>query len=384
MKFFKTLLKFGAYFVLGCAGGLLIAGLMVVMFSDTDFSEFLSILSSVELSGVIAATVVGVVSLIVSFFLLVIVHEAGHLLAGLWSGYRFVSFRVLNFTFVREGGRIRVKRYGIAGTGGQCLLAPPDLPLEQIPVGWYNAGGVVANLAVLLVALPLLWLDMNPFLREFIEIFLLADVIMILVNGIPLKGLFPANDASNLLAVKRSLGCKEALVMQLRGNAMIQEGVRLKDMPDVWFRWPATVDYSNPLEVSVPLLYASRLLDMERWDEAYDCFESLYSHRDKLMPLYVKEIACELAFAAMATGRADRAHELLTPDLMKYVGAYSGVMSSKKRLLWAKALYLDGDKAKADEILTELSGKRDEFLLRGEVDSDIAVMKALAGQLELV
>ena len=61
MKFFKTLLKFGAYFVLGCAGGLLIAGLMVVMFSDTDFSEFLSILRSVELSGVIAATVVGVV-----------------------------------------------------------------------------------------------------------------------------------------------------------------------------------------------------------------------------------------------------------------------------------------------------------------------------------
>ncbi|MDE5940632.1 MAG: hypothetical protein K2H14_00815, partial [Muribaculaceae bacterium] len=323
--------------------------------------------------------VVGVVSLIVSFFLLVIVHEAGHLLAGLWSGYRFVSFRVLNFTFVREGGRIRVKRYGIAGTGGQCLLAPPDLPLEQIPVGWYNAGGVVANLAVLLVALPLLWLDLNPFLREFIEIFLLADVIMILVNGIPLKGLFSANDASNLLAVKRSLECKEALVMQLRGNAMIQEGIRLKDMPDVWFRWPATVDYSNPLEVSVPLLYASRLLDMERWDEAYGCFDSLYSHRDELMPLYVKEIACELAFAAMATGRADRARELLTPDLMKYIGAYSGVMSSKKRLLWAKALYLDGDKTKADEILTELSGKRDEFLLRGEVDSDIAVMKALAG-----
>ena len=252
MKFFKALLKFGACFVLGCAGGLLIAGLMVVMFSDTDFSEFLSILRSVELSGIIAATVVGVVSLIVSFFLLVIVHEAGHLLAGLRSGYRFVSFRVLNFTFVREGGRIRVKRYGIAGTGGQCLLAPPDLPLEQIPVGWYNAGGVVANLAVLLVALPLLWLEMNPFLREFIEIFLLADVIMILVNGIPLKYLFPANDASNLLAVKRSLECKEALVMQLRGNAMIQEGVRLKDMPDVWFRWPATVDYSNPLEVSVP------------------------------------------------------------------------------------------------------------------------------------
>ncbi|MFR1327763.1 MAG: hypothetical protein ACLSCE_16590 [Bacteroides cellulosilyticus] len=55
----------------------------------------------------------------------------------------------------KEGGKFRFKRFSISGTGGQCLLSPPDKPYEQMPYFWYNAGGVLMNLLPGIIALIL-------------------------------------------------------------------------------------------------------------------------------------------------------------------------------------------------------------------------------------
>jgi hypothetical protein len=73
-----------------------------------------------------------------------IVHELGHLLCGLLTGYRFLSFRLLYFTWVREGGRIKVTRQKDTVVSGQCLMVPPRA--EGCPVALYNLGGGFANL----------------------------------------------------------------------------------------------------------------------------------------------------------------------------------------------------------------------------------------------
>lgn len=80
-------------------------------------------------------------------------HEAGHGVAGLMSGYRPVSFRLLSLVFTGDGrGRLRVRRYGIAGTFGQCLMEPPAGPADRLPVVAYNLGGIVANALLALAA----------------------------------------------------------------------------------------------------------------------------------------------------------------------------------------------------------------------------------------
>ena len=75
-----------------------------------------------------------------------ILHEAGHLAFGLMTGYRFCSFRVFSLIWVKIGGRIRLRRLSIAGTGGQCLMAPPEMKNGKIPVTLYNLGGSIMNL----------------------------------------------------------------------------------------------------------------------------------------------------------------------------------------------------------------------------------------------
>ena len=68
------------------------------------------------------------------------------------------SFRVFNLMWIREGGRIRLRRMSIAGTGGQCLMGPPDLKDGKMPVMLYNFGGAIFNLLFAVLALGLSFL----------------------------------------------------------------------------------------------------------------------------------------------------------------------------------------------------------------------------------
>ncbi|MDE6421853.1 MAG: hypothetical protein K2K95_00365, partial [Muribaculaceae bacterium] len=355
-----------------------------------------------DISEGILAGLVSILSFIISVTILVIIHEGGHLVCGLLSGYKFVSFRIFNLTFIKVDGKLKIKRFGVAGTGGQCLLDPPDLPVDKIPTGWYNAGGVLANIIVGLLVLPLLWADLPPLLSVAVVIFLITDLFLILMNGIPMQPVGLGNDAYNMLYLNRNQAAKRGLVMQLRSNALIQNGVRPKDMPEEWFEVTSDINYSNPLELSVPLMRASRLMYEYRMEEALMAFENLYSHKKDIMPLYQKEIACELCYLLMTTANGKekasvdgfpmnpdseeneqtltRVSKILDKELRRYVAAYRKVMSSKERLECAIALYLDGDRERAEKIFSDLKKRQNEYLLQGEVKSDIALMERMLGQ----
>ena len=48
--------------------------------------------------------------LIIGIFLQVIIHEAGHLIFGLLSGYKFSSFRIASLIFVKENDQLKIKK----------------------------------------------------------------------------------------------------------------------------------------------------------------------------------------------------------------------------------------------------------------------------------
>lgn len=371
----KNILKIIGGLLIGGLIGLLIGGLIVVVFTDTTWTEYIEKYYSLDISEGILVFLVAVSSMIVSFMILVPIHELGHLICGLLTGYKFVSFRIFNYTIIKIDGKIRIKKFAVAGTGGQCLLTPPDLPLNQIPTGWYNFGGVLANIIVLAIVLPFFMLDLNPFVAEALGVFAAVDAIMLLLNGIPMMANGVGNDGYNMKLLKKNLRSKQGIVNQLRANALIQNGMRPKDMPEEFFEDPKDIDYRNALEVSIPLMYSSRLVDEMKYAEALECIESLYAHKDEIMPLYVKEIACELAFLYLRSGETEKAEALLDKDLRKYVETYRKMMSSKERLLCAMAFYLDKDEQQAREIYSNLKSRKDEYLLQGEVLSDLALME---------
>lgn len=376
MKSIRTLLKVIGSLLIGFALGLLIAIAGIAIFTDDTVAGFFDIFASTGIMELGVAFLVGVGALCVAIAIPIPLHEAGHLVGGLLGGYKFVSFRIFNYTIIRTDNRLRIKKFAIAGTGGQCLLSPPDRPIEKIPTALYNLGGVLANILTLVLLLPIMWLPINPFISEAVLIFLLTNAIIILMNGIPLKLGGIGNDGHNMIEILRNPAAKSGMIAQLRANALIQNGMRPKDMPDELFAVPEHINYKNALEISMPMMAASRLIDEMRFDEALEAFEKLYAVRSEIMPLYVKEIACELAYLRLVVGQTQKAEALLDKELRQYAESYRRFMSSKERLLFAIALYLDGNREKAVEIYENLNARRNNYLLRGEVMSDLALMDA--------
>ena len=370
----KTFLKMLLGLLIGAFIGLLLAGIGIVCFTDTTVSQFIDNFSHLDLPGTLCAVLVVFAAMVAAVVVLIPLHEMGHLVCGLLTGYRFVSFRVFNFTLIKVGGRMRIKKFAVAGTGGQCLLTPPDRVFGSIPFFWYNAGGVLANVLVLI---PVVWGTLavdDVFVGEFLWI---VALLMILVNGIPMSASGVGNDAANLLLLRRSMLSRRGMMLQLRANGLIQNGVRPRDMPAEWADVPGEIDYSNALELWMPMYGASRLVDLEQYAAALREFENLYSHRDSIMPLYRREIECELIYLYLVTGDTERAAGLWTDELRKYVMRYRRVMSSKERLMFAVAMYLDNDPAVARRIYDDLSARADTYLLQGEVKSDLALMSSM-------
>ena len=124
-----------------CIGFVGIIGVRVLVLGDS-FDGLHSKFAETGMLETVGVSLLAILILLFSIFLQVLLHEGGHLVCGLATGYRFVSFRIFNLTFIRKDGKLCIKRFSLAGTGGQCLLTPPERPLEDIPTTLYNLGGV--------------------------------------------------------------------------------------------------------------------------------------------------------------------------------------------------------------------------------------------------
>lgn len=376
----KQVLKLIFSTLLGACIGFGAMLLCITLFTDISIGEFFEKAGNIKIVTLLLSCLLSLVCLIIAVYLQIILHEGGHLILGLATGYRFVSFRVGSLTLIKEKGRYRFKRFSISGTGGQCLLSPPHKPYNQLPYFWYNAGGVLMNLLTGIAAF-ILWVmfpDMPMPLHLFLLIFFIVGFFLALMNGIPMKLSGITNDAYNLILMSKDTESRRSLAVQLYVNAEIQNGVRPKDMPEEWFRDIEIKDYCNLLHVNIKLLHAARLIDCMRFEEARAVLDELFLHRGEIVGVFVLEIGCELLFLELVGAcRQENIESLYTEKLEKYVQRYKNLMSSKQRLLFAIALYRDRDILKAREIYEKLSANRDRYLLQGDVASDLDIMGRL-------
>lgn len=367
-KTLSVLISLAVGLALGIAFGSLISG--------TSNGESSNMGKTVEIALMLVTLALGT-------YLQIILHEAGHLVCGLLSGYRFVSFRIGSFTIIKDdAGKFRVKRFKLAGTGGQCLMVPPgDVASENVPTALYNAGGVLMNLLCATVSLLLLIYcdNMHFFIKYFLATTVVVGYAFALINGIPLKINGVSNDGYNMLYLKRNKQSVKGFQSQLIINEKLQNGTRLSQMPDELFDLGGEIDYSDPMQSNVEIMRISRILDSGDIEQAHTLFNELMSsHGNELLPLLRFEAESEMLFTNYATGDMEMA-QILSKDklLMDYITKHAKVMTSKQRILMAKSLILEGNRSTAQKILDKVVANRDKYLMQGEVESDIMLMRLL-------
>lgn len=375
----KQILKLIGSLLLGGCIGFIGVTIILVLFTDISFNQFMEKLQKVEALEMIGVMILSFVTFILTCLLQILLHEGGHLIGGLLSGYHFVSFRILNWTIIKEEGKVRIKHFSIAGTGGQCLLTPPEKPMKEIPVILYNLGGVIMNL--LTATLSLILLITIEELPYPIELFLIFNCIvgyfLGLLNGIPFNFGAISNDANNMRLLLKDEQSKQTMAHLLHINAFVQKGMRPKEIPERYFTCNEPINYKNPLQINLYLMVIGKLMDEEQWEICYNKLEDLMKHKDEMLDLFVKETASELLFISLITGRKERVQELYTEELARYIQQYAKIMSSKQRILCAIALYMEEDRVKAEKIYKKLALQQEKLLMQGEVKMDLALMASI-------
>lgn len=241
-----------------------------------------------------------------SFFLgaftQIVLHEAGHLVFGLMTGYRFVSFRVGSLMLLRANGRMRLRRYKLPGTIGQCLMAPPAPYAPHDRAQLYNYGGVLMNIMASLAAVPIIvWA--NGMIAVYAAAFSVIGLLFALLNGIPMRG-FVSNDGANARALRAGEKARFALWLQLTANHMLAEGTRLRDLPEAWFE---ETDFEDSLTLSYAYIRAQRLMDMEQFDEALSAQNALAARAKSISPLLHFFIQNDLVYLYLTATPPDTA-----------------------------------------------------------------------------
>ena len=313
------------------------------------------------------------------------IHEAGHLVFGLMTGYKFSSYRIFNLMWLKDEKtkKIKAKRFKIAGTGGQCLMTPPDLKDGKIPSTLYNLGGVLANIIIGFVFLILffVFIKIKP-LAAVMMIFALFNITFAMTNGIPMSAGGIDNDAKNAIAIKKNPEAMRAFWIQMKINEEISKGVRLKDMPDEWFTLPTEDQMQNSMISNLAVFAANRLVDEKKFEEADELMAQIIEGDNATIMFYKQMLTCDRIYVELiGKCRSEIIENMLDTNqkaIMKAMKNFPSII----RTQYAYELLLNQDEEKANDWLETFEEIAKKYPYENEINSereliDIATKKTI-------
>lgn len=269
MKKFRNI--YLIYFIIGAATG----------FCLTFLGEILTKNGIIDIDNYYVYLLLGFILFIISIVIQIIIHETGHLIFGLLSGYKFLSFRIFSLTLVKKDGRIQRKKYSIKGTAGQCLMYPPERNTDgSFPFILYNLGGGLANLIISIAVLVLAIFADNVILSTICYAFSISGIALGLTNIIPMD-LGIQNDGMNLKGMLKYKYLQDSFYLQLKVNAEMSEGKLITEYNYEEFKLPEDADVKYTLTAFNEFYTYYKLLAEHDFESAYNYLMKMDEKSDK-------------------------------------------------------------------------------------------------------
>jgi len=289
------------------------------------------------------------VGMYAAMFVQIIIHEAGHLVFGLISGYSFSSFRILSFTLIKTDGKIKFRRMKVPGTAGQCLMVPPDPVDGKIPAVLYNFGGSLMNLFSAFVFAGLYFV-FSGIPAVLMLIFAVVGFVFAVMNGVPIRAQLTNNDGVNALEIIREPEAMHSFWVQLKVVEQISKGIRLKDMPDEWFVLPADTAMKNSMTSVKAVLACNRFIDAKDLERAREAIRHIIDTQSGIIELHRRLLICDLIFIEIINGACTKdIYGLLDKKQKKFIGKMKN-NPSVMRTQYFYALMCEKDSKKAEKI----------------------------------
>lgn len=318
------------------------------------------------------------VMLALSSYLQIVIHEFGHFIFGKLSGYSLSSFRIGKIAFVKKGEKVVVQKLNVPGTGGQCLMSPPEINPYNIPYFLYNMGGAFANLIVSVVCLILYFFCYKvPYLSELLVILSITGVFTALTNGIPLENKLVKNDGGNVVELVKHVNARRDFWLQLTINHQYMNGVRYKDMPREWFLVTGNVEDQSALSYTMWIYSMMRDFDNLEIEKVKEAIEVLLEKGVKMVGMHRNELLCEQLFCEMLLNDdVEEVKKLYTKELKRYA-AMTGTNMGRQRLLYGYHSLIEKDEKKAEKALKTFEKQSQKNPIQAEVEMEKEWMELL-------
>lgn len=318
----------------------------------------------------------GLILIYLAAVLQIILHEAGHLIFGLMTGYQFSSFRIGSFMWLKENGRLRFCRLSLVGTGGQCLMAPPDMKDGELPYMLYNLGGSIMNLMVGAAA-GLLYLRFRDavYLSLFFAALLTAGIAFAALNGIPMQMGNINNDGYNAWSLGKDREALQAFWIQMKINEQISKGIRLKDMPDEWFDMPSEAAIKNSMSAAIGVFVCNRLMDSMKLEEAAQTMKKLMNMDTGMVGLHRSLLQLDCIYCELTgENRPEQLEKMMDKNMIRFMKSmkkFPGIL----RTGYAYALLAEHNREKAVQIEIQFNKAAKRYPHPCEIEGERELME---------
>lgn len=308
---------------------------------------------------------------VLSFIIHIVVHEAGHMIAAMARGWKFLSFMIMGIVLNRRDGSLRLSRFSMAGAAGQCLMLPPENGDTPFGIALYNAGGVLANLLLTVIASVILFMP-STYHSLTATVFLLCVIIvglyLIIMNGIPHKLAGLPNDGLNMLSLRNDKFATMVFLrsMRLIGYLMQDDTSRLEAM--TYMCDNRDINFSNPIHVMA--LSSDLSLAMLRMDfvKANAIMQRAEPHMSRMITIYRNELTLERIYLTLIRPHyPEDINRLLDKSISKYLQVQSVFRPSALRVQYALAAIHEADSSKAEKIYEKFQRVSRKYYLQGEI-----------------
>lgn len=260
------------------------------------------------------------VLLTVTFIVQLIIHEIGHLIFGLITGFRFSSFRVFNKVLIKKNGRFMLKAYSSKGSMGQCLMLPPKIIEGRKPYGLYNLGGVILNFisGCFFIFITLSGFNIASYIRIFALFMGYFGTGFALMNGLPLRAL-KNNDGNNYLSFKKHKQSLNSYYILLDLLGKLEDGKTYGELSYEEIKLEYGQDLTLPLVGFQKIWECYYFMDNYKWIKAKECLMSYEPYINMLNKDIIETVMLELIFIKIVMGESSFEIEQLYQENIKLI-----------------------------------------------------------------
>lgn len=241
-----------------------------------------------NLEDILLQSVLLLLVIFIFFFIHIIVHELGHLLAGKLTGYQFLFFRIMNWAIVKEQGKVRMVRFSIAGTAGQCLMVPPE-NVKSMSYKPYLWGGALANFSAAMIGLVL---NVIIFDSLYLYTFSIVGFMTGIMNIYP----FSYNDGSSIKNLNEDPVKRQQFFQQLELSGAFTSGKEYENINPNELIVNPNEPITEQYNIYVMLIKINRELEVDNFGHALEMLEPLWQQRTDVIKPYQIEIMREYLF----------------------------------------------------------------------------------------